>query len=246
MNDDTRGLIYATLVFFLVGLVAWIGFVYIAACGFTLNCVRGAPLVVRTPIPTLSPLEHRESQPEAIPAEFDKCRVMATELIAAWAEAGHTENEPFGFTDLDGKDCQATFEDIQPLFVENSLWFPGSLGCTSCHNADLTDRSSGLDLSSYEAISLGTRRVPEATSPGTDLFGRGEWENSILYDVLFNQGLTPEGHSPDAPPPQTIVYAGQQLTEPLATQTEAPTATARATATVEETVTPETTETPTP
>jgi hypothetical protein len=238
MNDDTRGLIYATLIFFLVGLVAWIGFVYIAACGFTLNCLQGAPIVVRTPIPTLSPLKHQASQPEVMPAAFDKCRVIATELIAAWAEAGHTENEPFSFTDLDGKDCQATFEDIQPLFVENSLWFPGSLGCTSCHNADLTDRSSGLDLSSYEAISLGTRRVPEATSPGTDLFGRGEWENSILYDVLFNHGLTTQGHPEDAPPPQAIVYAGQPVTEAEVTSTPAATTTQEATATTEITPTP--------
>ena len=129
---------------------------------------------------------------------INKCKVAATDLIGAWVSAGHTETEPFPFTDLNGQNCEGTFADIQPLFVENSLWFPGSLGCTSCHNADLTDRSAGLDLSSYEAISLGTRRVAEATSPGTDIFGGGDWEKSLLYEVLVNQGLTTQGHSPDA------------------------------------------------
>src|SRR5512133_1392808 len=151
MNDDTRRLIYGTIIAFLVFISSWIGFVYISACGFTLTCIRGAPLVVRTPVPTLIPVRQAQSQPTVV--EFDnKCRVAATDLIGAWISAGHPETEPFLFTDLNGQNCEGTFADIQPLFVENSLWFPGSLGCTSCHNADLTDRSKGLDLCSYQAI----------------------------------------------------------------------------------------------
>jgi len=167
-----------------------------------------------------------QSQPETTVDEFNKCKVAATDLIGAWVSAGHTEAEPFPFTDLNGQDCEATFADIQPLFMENSLWFPGSLGCTSCHNADLTDRSAGLDLSSYEAIELGTRRVAEATSPGTDIFGGGEWENSLLYDVLVNRGLTTQGHPPDVEPPQSVIYAGQRIAEPEAEATVTPAATA--------------------
>ncbi|RPJ26058.1 MAG: hypothetical protein EHM33_12915 [Chloroflexi bacterium] len=224
MNDDTRKMIYGTIVVFLLFLVFWLGFVYISACGFTLTCIQGAPLVVRTPVPTLIPVRHAQAQaqPGATAVEFNKCKVAATDLIAAWVSAGHTETEPFQFTDLTGQDCEGTFADIQPLFVENSLWFPGSLGCTSCHNADLTDRSAGLDLSSYEAISLGTRRVAEATSPGTDIFGGGEWENSLLYEVLVNQGMTTQGHSPDVPPNEAILYAGQMVSEGEVTPTPTP------------------------
>jgi hypothetical protein len=211
MNDDTRQLIYGTLAFFLIGLVIWLGFVYVSACGFTLNCIQGAPLVVRTPIPTLIPRAQSQGQgqPEAAPEQFNKCQVSATDLIGAWVAAGHTENEPFPFTDLNGQNCEATFADIQPLLGENSLWFPGSLGCISCHNADLTERSAGLDLSTYEGISLGTRRVAGSTSPGTDIFGSGKWEDSLLYDVLVNQGLTTDGHAPDAEPRNPILYVGQ-------------------------------------
>jgi hypothetical protein len=226
MNDDTRRMIYGTLIAFLLFLVFWLGLVYVSACGFTLTCIQGAPLVERTPIPTLIPVGHAQAQPQPgeSSAEFNKCKIAATELIGAWVLAGPSETEAFPFTDLNGQTCEGTFaDDIQPLFVENSLWFPGSLGCTSCHNADLTDRSAGLDLSSYEAISLGTRRVAEATSPGTDIFGGGEWENSLLYEVLVNQGLTTKGHSPDVPPHQAILYAGQLIADAKAEVTATPT-----------------------
>lgn len=222
MNDDTRRMIYGTIALFLVVVVLWLGFVYVSACGFTLNCVRGAPLVVRTPVPTLIPAEIAKIQLPAPPVEFDKCQVAATDLIGAWVSAGHPETASFPFTDVSGQACEGTFADIQPLFVENSVWFPGSLGCTSCHNADLTDRSKGLDLSSYDAVALGTRRVAGASSPGTDIFGGGDLEKSLLYQILVNQGLTIEGHSPDAEPRQPILYAGKTLAEGAGSATPTP------------------------
>jgi hypothetical protein len=226
MNDDTRGLIYGTIAFFLVGLVVWLSFIYLSACGFTLNCVRGAPLVIRTPIPTLIPFEQSQGQgqPQPAPAEFNKCRVGAVDLIGAWVAAGHSETEAFPFTDVNGQDCEATYADLQPIFRENSIWFPGSLGCISCHNGDLTDRSAGLDLSTYEAISLGTRRVAGSTSPGTDIFGDGDVEKSLLYQVLTTQGLTAQGHSPDVEPSNPVLYVGQMIASEGAEGT--PTATA--------------------
>jgi hypothetical protein len=124
---------------------------------------------------------------------------------------------------MNGQNCEATFANIQPLFVENSIWFPGSLGCTSCHNAELTDRSGGLDLSSYEAISLGSRRVAESTSPGTDIFGGGEWENSLLREFLVEHGLTTQGHSPDVEPVNPILYVGQAVADADAEVTATPT-----------------------
>jgi hypothetical protein len=223
MNDDTRRLVYGTIIAFLAFITTWLGFVYISACGFTLTCIQGAPLVVRTPIPTLIPVHRSQVQPEATAAEFNKCQIGGTDLIAAWVAAGHSETEAFPFTDLNGQNCEATFADIQPLFVENSIWFSGSLGCTSCHNGNLTDRSAGLDLSTYEAISLGTRRVAESTSPGTDIFGGGEWEGSLLHEILVNQGLTTQGHSADVEPSQPILYVGQVVADTEADVTATPT-----------------------
>jgi len=222
-GNDVRRMIYITLVAFLLCLGFWFSIVYVSACGFTLTCNQGAPLVIRTPIPTLIPAAQSTPQEEASPAEFNKCQVAVADLIGTWVSTGHSENEPFPFTDINGQTCEGTFaEDIQPLFVENSLWFTGSLGCVSCHNGDLSDRSAGLDLTSSEAISLGTRRVAGATSPGTDIFGGGDWEKSLLHEVLVNQSLVPEGHSRDAPAQDVIVYAGRQVSEGDVTATPTP------------------------
>jgi hypothetical protein len=221
-ENDVRRWIYITLVAFLLFLVFWFSIVYISACGFTLTCNQGLPLVIRTPIPTLIPVKQSAPQEGTSASEFNKCRVGATDLIGGWVSAGHPESEPFAFTDVNGQSCEGTFADVQPLFVENSLWYPGALGCVSCHNADLSDRSAGLDLTSYEAISLGTRRAAGETSPGTDILGGGDWENSLLHEVLVNQGLTPEGHSPDAPSTQVVLYAGQAVADAEVTPTPTP------------------------
>ena len=41
MNDDVRKYIYTTLTIFVLGLIVWIGFLFVNACGFTLTCNRG-------------------------------------------------------------------------------------------------------------------------------------------------------------------------------------------------------------
>jgi hypothetical protein len=221
MNDDTRRMIYGTIVAFLLFIVLWLGFVYLSACGFTLTCIQAAQLVERTPIPTLIPVKQSQPQPEANAGEFNKCKVSATDLIGAWVSAGSPETEIFPFTDLKGQSCEATFADIQPLLRDNSVWFPGSLGCISCHNADLTDRSAGLDLTSYDAILMGSHRA-DVNAQGNDILGGGNWDNSLLHEVLVNQGLTPQGHSPDVPPNQAIIYAGQVVANAEVTATPTP------------------------
>ena len=57
MNDDTRNLIYGTIVVFLLFILSWLGFVYISACSFTLTCIQANQLIERTPIPTLVPVK---------------------------------------------------------------------------------------------------------------------------------------------------------------------------------------------
>ena len=56
MNDDVRRVIYGTIIGFLAVVLTWLGLIYVSACGFTLSCYRATPLVVRTPIPTLIPV----------------------------------------------------------------------------------------------------------------------------------------------------------------------------------------------
>jgi hypothetical protein len=217
--NDVRKMIYGSLIGFFTVLGLWFSIIYISSCGLTLTCNQAEAKVERTPIPTLIPASHSESQMEVSMEEFNKCEVAAGDLIGAWVSAGASETEAFPFTDANEQTCEGTYEDIQPLFVENNLWYSGSLGCVSCHNADLTERSSGLDLTTYEAVLLGSRRVAGSTSPATDVLGNGNWEESRLYEILVNQGLVPAGHSADTLVNNPILYAGSQVDEVEATPT---------------------------
>lgn len=221
--NDVRQWIFGAI----IGLLACIGLmlsiVYVSACGLTLTCVQAAPLVVRTPIPTLIPAAHAQDIGSNDSTEFDQCLVAAQDLIGAWVAADSPESETFPFADVNGKPCNGTFSgDIQHLFVDNSVWFPGQLGCASCHNADLTERSGGLDLSSYAGVLAGSKRSSEGAS-GATILGDGDWQSSSLHAVLMDQGFVPEGHSPDAEPlAPVLIYAGQHVEETVPTPTTTP------------------------
>ena len=64
-------------------------------------------------------------------------------------------------------------------------------------------------------------------SANAALFGDGSWEGSLLHEVLVNQGLTAEGHSPDVEPRNPVLYVGQVIgdgeTEGTATPEVTPT-----------------------
>ncbi len=206
--NDVRKMIYGTLIGFLGLVVLWLSFIYVSACGFTFSCNKYKPVVERTPVPTLIPVDHAVIQLPAADASFNQCEVLATELIGAWVSADSPEADPFPFTDVRGQPCEGTYEaDIQQLFVENSLWYPGAIGCVSCHNSDLTERSGGLDLTSYDSMQLGSARA-DINVKGNDIFGNGEWERSILFTVLTTQGMVPTGHSADVSPNDFRLYAG--------------------------------------
>ncbi|MBK9005380.1 MAG: hypothetical protein CNIPEHKO_00697 [Anaerolineales bacterium] len=208
--NDVRKLIYTTIIAFLATLVVWITALLFWSCGFSFECARASQIVERTPVPTLIPASHVDSSMGGAADEFDKCQVSATELIGAWVSAGAPESEAFPFTDMNGKDCEATYRDIQPLFVENGQWYANAIGCVSCHNSALTARSGGLDLSSYDAMQLGSQRA-DATATGNNIFGNGNWEDSTLFAVLTTQGMVPTGHSADVSPNNFAFYVGSAV-----------------------------------
>ncbi len=53
--NDVRKLIYTTIALFLGVVVLWLSIIYLSACGLTLSCLKSAPKVDRTPVPTLVP-----------------------------------------------------------------------------------------------------------------------------------------------------------------------------------------------
>lgn len=218
MKDDVRKYIYGTIIVFIVGVLAWLSFVYISACGgITLTCKQGTLPVERTPIPTLLPATlpaMSRGNGEAVVS--DKCRVAAADLIGAWVSANSPEKDAFQFVDVNGRNCEATFADVEPLFNEPNLWSSGSLACVSCHSVDVTISPAQLDMSSYAGIMAGSRRA-DAESKGTDILGAGKWKNSLLYEFILTSKADVPGHTEAAT--NSFVFAGKPLPEPKPTAT---------------------------
>ncbi|NOH04696.1 MAG: hypothetical protein HND47_23355 [Chloroflexi bacterium] len=210
MNDDVRKYIYGAITVFVVGVLVWVGFIYVNACGFTLSCNRGNLPVVRTPVPTLIPATLPAMQPEdsTVSAAADVCYVAAVDLMGAWVNAGASDTEVFQFTDAHGRECEAAFEDVKPLFVEANLWYSGSLSCISCHSVDLAVSPAQLDLSSYEGILAGSRRA-EGAAQGTDILGGGNWESSLLYVFIAEVKADVPGHTEALS--GLMIFAGKPL-----------------------------------
>jgi hypothetical protein len=196
MNDDVQKYIYRTLTIFITGVVIWVGFIFINACGFSLACKQGAAVVERTPIPTLFPATMPALEIKSKPAALsDKCRVAAVDLIGAWVSANSPEKDIFLFADVNGRDCETTFAEVELLFTEPNLWRSDSLSCVSCHYVDVTISSAQLDLSSYAGIKIGSRRADVEAEKGIDILGEGNWEKSLLYEFLSTSKAEVPGHT---------------------------------------------------
>lgn len=219
MNDDVRKLVYGTILVFLLGVFTWVSFLFLNACGFTLTCRRGDPLIDRTPIPTLIPATlpvMSQGAGEVVVAP-DQCRVPAVDFIGAWVDAGSPEHDAFQFTDVNRQTCEATFEEIQPLFAEANLWSSGSVACISCHSVDVAISPAQLDLSSYAGITAGSRRENAEDTKGTDILGGGAWEDSLLYQFISTSHADIPGHTEINP--HLLIFAGKPLAQPEATAT---------------------------
>jgi len=121
MNDDVRRYIYNTILVFLVGVMAWVGFLYMNACGITLTCHRGDLPVDRTAVPSLVPATMPVTRPETGIQQGEVttqelCEVNAQSLIQAWVVTNVSETEVFQFTDANGVTCQVTFAEAKSSF----------------------------------------------------------------------------------------------------------------------------------
>jgi len=217
-DDDVQKYIYTALIVFVVGVLAWVGFLGVSACGgFTLACKQGTLPVERTPIPTLIPATLPVSNMGGMFAApvSDRCRVAATDLIGAWVAANSPEKDSFPFVDVNGQNCETNFAEVAPLFTEPNLWSSASLACVSCHSVDVTISPAQLDLSSYAGIMAGALRA-DAESKGTDILGAGNWEKSLLYEFLATSKADVPGHTEAV---DSFVFVGKPLQEPVPTAT---------------------------
>ncbi len=210
MRDDVRTVILGLIALFVVVVSGWVIFVFGVGCGLSLDCEKGARLPERTPIPTLIPA----SLPLAAPGEQEtkvSCQVTAVDLIGAWVNAGYPESDSFTFTDINEKDCTATFAgDVQKLFLEGNLWYSGAPACTTCHSAELNEATASMDLSTYEGMLAGSRRA-SSDETGNDILGNGVWEDSMLYTQLYVKQVMPFGRPPEVPAEGPVIFAGSEV-----------------------------------
>jgi mono/diheme cytochrome c family protein len=213
------GFILAALV------IGFAGSLYIGSCGFNNNCMEGARAkLIHTPISTLVPAT-LQSNGIPFPSSLSQetCVASAKTLLSAWVSAGSPETKSFPFTDINNIACQATFTDVQLLFSQSNLWYPGALACTSCHNADMSSADSAqLDLSSYTGVLAGSHRSSRNGS-GVDILGAGNWQQSKLNQVLFVLRSEPYGVQPNVVPEAgPTVQVGIPVSVVNATPIEAP------------------------
>ncbi len=161
---------------------------YFFGCSSTNSCT-GIEQPAVTPIPTLiaATLPAPKVGADAA-AAIPRCRVAALDLISAWVKAGIPEKDAFDFTDAKGQACTANFpDDVQKLFAEANLWYDGAPACTTCHYADVTKATKNMDMSSYNGILAGSNRV-DGKPKGDDILGGGNWDQSLLYNMLHAPG----------------------------------------------------------
>jgi hypothetical protein len=193
MKQDFKTWILLAIFGLPIFLCLFIVVIYFVNCGFTNDCSRASlPPKIHTPIPTLIPATLPIPEQANIAASTPKCTVTARTILSAWVNAGYPEKDAFEFTDLYGAACQATFVDVDVLFSEGNLWYPGAQACITCHNENLSSNVARMDLSSYAGIVAGSRRAsPDAK--GNDILGGGVWEPSKLNDMLFISKKMPFG-----------------------------------------------------
>ncbi len=206
-------------------MIGFAASLYFGSCSYKNNCMNGGRAsFTHTPISTLVQATLQDNGvPFSSASSPEACTVSAAALLSAWVTAGSPETQPFPFTDANNVACQGTFADVQPLFSESNLWYPGALACTSCHNAGLSSAASAqLDLSSFAGVQAGSHRSSGGTS-GVNILGAGNWQSSRLNQVLFVLREMPYGRSTNAVPEAgPTLLAGIPLSLANATPTETP------------------------
>jgi len=158
-----------------------------------------------TPLPTNLPKptepDFKISQTELVDfttaVEIPGAAAHAVILLGAWVDVGAPETDEFTYPGYDGGTYEASFaQDIQPLFIEEDLWYPGAPACTSCHHANLENAHHEMDLSSYAGIMAGADRL--SSPPGVPILGQSasgatdvNWETATLRSRLRDNRMPP-------------------------------------------------------
>jgi mono/diheme cytochrome c family protein len=185
MNDDTRRLIYGTIIAFLVFILSWLGFVYISACSFTLTCVQAAQIVERTPIPTLIPVKLLAATkfvpPPATPTQLATLPTLAPE--ADTPGPGEPAVDIARPSNPGGPgpaiDLQGNIENGKVIFVANCQICHGEEGKGGLPNPGTTDET-----------------VPPLNPIDSTLVNADYKTFATNLDLFLEHGSVPEGPEP--------------------------------------------------
>ncbi len=162
----------------------------------------GSP--ARLIVPTYVPRQQELSLAQVPIPAARSCLVHAVDLLGAWVAAGTPEQDSFPFQDIGGQPCHATYSaDIQPLFTQPNLWYPGALSCRTCHGPDVNTAYARMDLSTYQGILAGSGRA-SASEKGEDILGGGNWQSAMLFEHLRDGEMPPNGPAGRDPRGPTI------------------------------------------
>jgi mono/diheme cytochrome c family protein len=179
MKDDVRKYIYGALIAFLVVVLTWVSIIYISSCGVTFTCKRGAPLVDRTPIPTLLPATMPVAErfiPTATMPPTLTVAEAATQMAAESSNIPHPSNPggPGEAVNLTG-DAAAGAE----LFAVN---------CIPCHGAEGVGGIANFGSADGTVPALNPIN-PKLKDPDYKIFATN-------LDLFLEHGSTPAGTNP--------------------------------------------------
>jgi len=179
MNDDVRKYIYRTLMIFIGGVLVWVGFIFVNACGFSLACKQAAAVVDRTPIPTLLPATMPAPErfvPTATMSPTLTVAEAATQMLNSGSDIARPSNlgGPGEAITLTG-DAAAGAQ----IFATN---------CISCHG------EKGVGGVSNPGSTDGT--VPELNPIDSTLIDPNYKTYATNLDLFIQHGSTPAGTSP--------------------------------------------------
>jgi mono/diheme cytochrome c family protein len=180
--NDVRKVIYATIALFLGVVVLWLSVIYLSACGLTLSCLKAAPKVDRTPVPTLVPGTLPASVNIAPPATStqgaDALPTEAETQVAGAAPDIARPSNPGGPGPAIG--LTGNIGSGKEIFVAN---------CQTCHGVD------GAGGNPNSGTADGT--IPPLNPIDSTLVNSDKQVYATNLDLFIEHGSTPEGTVPN-------------------------------------------------
>jgi mono/diheme cytochrome c family protein len=169
--NDVRKVIYTTIALFLGVVVLWLSIIYLSACGLTLSCLKSAPKVDRTPVPTLVPA----TLPAAKPVVLSAAAISTPDDTGVDVARPSNPGGPGPAVGLTGN-----VDSGKAIYAAN---------CQTCHGVD------GAGGNPNSGTEDGT--IPPLNPIDSTLVNSDKQVYATNLDLFIEHGSTPEGTVPN-------------------------------------------------